>query len=141
MTSRLCERMFKPLSLLLASLIIGPAAASATAIHSSPARVQAVLGAGTADLHVELLPRTDDASKHIEIFWTQPTGIGPWPLVVFLHGHQDGSSTPGGKAFLDYGVLEDAATRGYIGVGVSQPGYGRSEGPADFMGTFTQRAV
>jgi dipeptidyl aminopeptidase/acylaminoacyl peptidase len=60
---------------------------------------------------------------------------------MFLHGHQDGTTTPGGKAFVDYGVLEDAAERGYIGVAVSQPGYGRSEGPADFMGPLTQGAV
>jgi dipeptidyl aminopeptidase/acylaminoacyl peptidase len=92
-------------------------------------------------VRIELLPRVDDPSKHVEIFWTQPTGIGPWPLVIFLHGHQDGSSTPGGKVFVEYGVLNEAAARGYVGVAVSQPGYGHSEGPLDFMGPFTQRGV
>ena len=130
------------LLLLFVSLIVGPtAAADATGRHSAPLIMHTLLGAEPPEVHVELLSRTDEPSKHVEIFWTQPKGTGPWPLVVFLHGHQDGSTTPGGKAFVDYGVLEDAATRGYVGVGVSQPGYGHSEGPPDFMGAFTQRAV
>jgi dipeptidyl aminopeptidase/acylaminoacyl peptidase len=128
--------------LLFGSLGIGPTAmAYAARPQAAPPIVHALLGAESAVVHVELLPRTDEPSKNVEIFWTQPNGPGPWPLVVFLHGHQDGSTTPGGKAFVDYGVLGDAATRGYVGVGVSQPGYGHSEGPADFMGSFTQRAV
>jgi dipeptidyl aminopeptidase/acylaminoacyl peptidase len=127
---------------LLGSLVIGPTAmAYAAGRHPTPRMAPALPGPESAVVHVELLSRTDEPSKHVEIFWTQPKGTGPWPLVVFLHGHQDGSTTPGGKAFVDYGVLEDMATRGYVGVGVSQPGYGRSEGPPDFMGSFTQRAV
>jgi dipeptidyl aminopeptidase/acylaminoacyl peptidase len=31
--------------------------------------------------------------------------------------------------------------RGYLAVAVSQPGYGKSAGPADFSGAFTQHAV
>jgi dipeptidyl aminopeptidase/acylaminoacyl peptidase len=128
--------------LLFGSLGIGPTAMTyAAARYSAPLIVHALLGAESAVVHVELLSRTDEPSKHVEIFWTQPKGTGPWPLVVFLHGHQDGSTTPGGKAFVDYGVLADAAARGYVGVAVSQPGYGHSEGPPDFMGSFTQRAV
>jgi dipeptidyl aminopeptidase/acylaminoacyl peptidase len=142
MTSRLCATTSIRLFPLFASLIIGPTTvANATGRHSAPLIVHALLGAEPADVHIELLPRSDEPSKHVEIFWTQPKGTGPWPLVIFLHGHQDGSATPGGKAFVDYGVLDDAAARGYVGVGVSQPGYGHSEGPADFMGLFTQRAV
>jgi len=128
--------------LLLASLIIGPTpAAYANGRHAAPLILHALPGAERAEVRIELLSRDDEPSKHVEIFWTQPKGTGPWPLVIFLHGHQDGSATPGGKAFVDYGVLDDAATRGYVGVAVSQPGYGRSEGPADFMGPVTQRAV
>ena len=128
--------------LLFGSLIIGPAAmAYAAGRHSAPLIIHGLLGTESALVHVELLSRTDEPSKHVEIFWTQPKGTGPWPLVVFLHGHQDGSTTAGGKAFVDYGVLDDMAMRGYVGVGVSQPGYGHSEGPPDFMGSFTQRAV
>ncbi|HEV3056834.1 MAG TPA: alpha/beta fold hydrolase [Vicinamibacterales bacterium] len=128
--------------LLLGSLSIAQTAmAFAAGRHSARSIVGALQSAEWAAVHVELLSRTDEPSKHVEIFWTQPKGTGPWPVVVFLHGHQDGSTTPGGKAFVDYGVLDDMATRGYVGVGVSQPGYGHSEGPPDFMGSFTQRAV
>jgi dipeptidyl aminopeptidase/acylaminoacyl peptidase len=128
--------------LLFGSLSIGQTAlAFAAGRHSAPPVISALQSTESAGVHVELLSRTDDPSKHVEIFWTQPRGTGPWPLVVFLHGHQDGSTTAGGKAFVDYGVLDDMAARGYVGVGVSQPGYGHSEGPPDFMGSFTQRAV
>src|SRR5579864_3801239 len=128
--------------LLGVSLVIGPTAgAYATGRHAAVLMARVVLESEPAAVHRELLPRTDDPSKHVEIYWTQPTGTGPWPVVVFLHGHQDGAATPGGQAFVDYGVLDNAAARGYVGVGVSQPGYGHSEGPADFMGVVTQRAV
>jgi dipeptidyl aminopeptidase/acylaminoacyl peptidase len=40
-----------------------------------------------------------------------------------------------------WGVLQQFANRGYLAVAVSQPGYGNSNGPADFCGEFTQHAV
>lgn len=94
------------------------------------------------------VPHPDDASKQVEYFVAQPPGPGPWPTVVLLHGHQDGlgpggllGGTPGGRQFVDWGVLTQLARRGYLAVAVSQPGYGRSSGPADFAGPFTQHAV
>jgi dipeptidyl aminopeptidase/acylaminoacyl peptidase len=60
--------------------------------------------------------------------------------VVLLHGHQEGAK-PGGKDFVDWGVLKQLAGRGYLAVAISQPGYGKSAGPADFCGVFTQHAV
>lgn len=82
----------------------------------------------------------DDATKTVEYFLERPSGYGPWPTVVLLHGHQDGAK-PGGEVFVDWGVLKQLAGRGYLVVAVSQPGYGRSTGPADFSGVFTQHAV
>lgn len=96
-------------------------------------------GSGVASAGLSI-PHPDDASKQVEYFVEQPSGQGPWPTIVLLHGHQDGSR-PGGKDFVDWGVLKNMADRGYLAVAVSQPGYGNSSGPADFSGPFTQNSV
>ena len=66
---------------------------------------------------------------------------GPWPTVVFLHGHQDAPSRNGGLAYENWGVLRQFAQKGYLAVSVSLPGYGGSSGSEDFAGPFTQDAV
>lgn len=81
-----------------------------------------------------------DASKKVEYFIEQPSGKGPWSTIVLLHGHQEGNR-PGGREFVNWGVLKELSERGYLAVAVSQPGYGNSSGPADFCGPFTQQAV
>ena len=95
-------------------------------------------GTEVAALHI---PHPDDASKQVEYFIEEPAGKGPWPTIVFLHGHQMGLSRPGGKVFVEWEVLKKFANRGYLAVAISQPGYGNSTGPADFCGAFTQHAV
>lgn len=87
------------------------------------------------------LAHPDRTSATIEYFVEQPAGSGPWPTVVFLHGHQNGLTTPGGRAFSDWGVLQRYAAKGYLAVSISLPGYGGSTGPADFAGPDTQGAV
>lgn len=95
---------------------------------------------GNARAEGLIVPHPDDSSRKVEYFIEQPSGAGPWPAVVFVHGHQE-SSRRGGKDFVKWGVLDRFAKRGYLAVAISQPGYGDSSGPADFCGTFTQRAV
>jgi dipeptidyl aminopeptidase/acylaminoacyl peptidase len=82
----------------------------------------------------------DDPAKKVEYFLEKPKSHGPWPTIVFLHGHQE-SPRAGGKDFVKWGVLDEFAGRGYLTVAISQPGYGGSTGPADFCGPFTQHAV
>lgn len=82
----------------------------------------------------------DDASKQVEYFIQKPGGKGPWPTIVFLHGHQQ-SPRLGGQDFVDWGVLKQFADRGFLAVAISQPGYGNSTGPSDYCGEFTQHAV
>jgi dipeptidyl aminopeptidase/acylaminoacyl peptidase len=86
------------------------------------------------------LPHPDDPAKKVEYFLEKPPGNGPWPTIILLHGHQEWPRA-GGKDFVNWGVLDEFANRGYLAVAVSQPGYGSSTGPADFCGPFTQHAV
>ena len=92
-------------------------------------------------LHHETIAVGREPSKKIEYFWMAPQGKGPWPAIVFIHGYQAGNGTPGGKAFVGYGVLDSAAARGYVGIAISQPGFGHSDGPPDFMGPATVGAA
>lgn len=82
----------------------------------------------------------DDVTKQVEYFFARPSGPKPWPTVVLLHGNQD-APRPGGKVFVDWGVLDQLAKRGYLAVAVSEPGHGNSTGSPDFCGPFTQHAV
>jgi len=84
------------------------------------------------------LPHPLDRKKKIEIYWLIPEGQGPWPVVISIHGHQE-PARPGASD--DFGWYRKLAKSGYIAVGVSQPGYGRSDGPPDYCGLFTQSAV
>jgi dipeptidyl aminopeptidase/acylaminoacyl peptidase len=86
------------------------------------------------------IPHPDDPSKQVEYFIEKPKGNGPWPTILLLHGHQNPPRV-GGKDFVQWGVLDQLAARGYLAVAVSQPGYGNSSGQADFCGPFTQHAV
>lgn len=88
------------------------------------------------------LPVAANGGKFVEYYWKRPRDSGVrHPVLVFLHGHQEGFNTPGGKAFVDFGMLDSAVHQGYVGVSVSQPGYGHSSGPPDFMGPATVAAI
>ena len=88
----------------------------------------------------EFLPHRQNISRKIEVFWTKPVEQGPWPAVLFIHGHQE-QSRDGGEALVRTGRLGIMASRGYVAAALSQPGYGNSDGPPDFCGPFTQEAV
>ncbi len=89
----------------------------------------------------ELIPHPSDAQRQVELFWRKPPGPGPFPLIVLVHGHQDLGGQVGGRVYADLGMLRTLSASGAVAVAVSQPGYGGSDGPADFCGPFTQDAV
>lgn len=95
---------------------------------------------GSARAESLFIPHPDDSSRSVEYFFEKPAGGGPWPSVVLVHGHQEWPRS-GGRDFVNWGVLDHFAKRGYLAVAISQPGYGGSSGPADFCGPFTQHAV
>ena len=39
------------------------------------------------------IPHPDDPAKRVEYFLEKPSTVGPWPTVVFLHGHQEVTRT------------------------------------------------
>lgn len=95
---------------------------------------------GPSTTSAETIPHPDKASAVVEYFVRKPPGVGPWPTVILLHGHQDGSRT-GGQVYEKWGVLDQLAHQGYLATSISLPGYGGSSGPEDFAGPYTQHAV
>ena len=89
-------------------------------------------------LRADTLPHPDDPAKQVEYFVGKPEGKGPWPTIVFIHGHQ-GPPRPGAQGSDEF--LNRLAKSGILAVVVSQPGYGNSSGPPDYCGPFTQHAV
>jgi dipeptidyl aminopeptidase/acylaminoacyl peptidase len=117
---------------LMLCLIVGAACAS-----SQDSFAQAI----QKTVERDSLPVAANGGKFVEYYWKRPAGAARYPVIVLIHGHQDGRNTRGGKAFVDFGVLDSAVNHGYVGVSVSQPGYGHSAGPADFMGPASVAAV
>ncbi|HXW53779.1 MAG TPA: prolyl oligopeptidase family serine peptidase, partial [Myxococcota bacterium] len=91
----------------------------------------------TETLH---LAHPDDSRKKVEYFVSAPKAHnGELPVLVFIHGHQSEQPT-GGKIFIDRESV-NYVKKGFLVASISQPGYGNSDGPADFCGPFTQSAV
>ncbi len=84
------------------------------------------------------IPHPMEGSKRVEYFWMKPSGPGPWPVVIAIHGHQEEERT-GGLASLPW--LRAQARLGRLALALSQPGYGGSDGPSDYCGPFTQAAL
>jgi dipeptidyl aminopeptidase/acylaminoacyl peptidase len=87
------------------------------------------------------LPNLNDPSEMVEYFISKPAGAGPWPTIILVHGHQDEVPKPGAKALANAGRLTEFARRGWVAIALSQPGYGRSDGPPDFCGPLSQAAI
>jgi dipeptidyl aminopeptidase/acylaminoacyl peptidase len=79
--------------------------------------------------------------QKVEFYWAKPKGSGPWPVILYIHGFQEGENTPGGRDLVDYGVLKAKAEKGIVAVSMSQPGFGKSTGPRDYCGPKTQKSA
>jgi len=78
----------------------------------------ALVDPGGWRIHRELLPDNQNRSKVIELFWTKPDGNGPFPAVLFIHGHQE-TQRNGGEAYVLTGRLGIMARRGYVAAAVA----------------------
>lgn len=95
-------------------------------------------------------PKSGDPAK-VELFVAKPAGNDPWPVILFVHGHQS-RPRPGGRVFTRLDRQPALATveegrptrmrdRDYIAAALSLPGYGATSGPPDFCGPRSQAAV
>lgn len=86
-----------------------------------------------------LIDRGDGAA--VELFQAEAAGAAPAGAILFVHGNQGGLLL-GAKEFANDGTLLRFSSRLNItAAAVSQPGFGASDGPADFCGPSTQRAI
>ena len=72
--------------------------------------------------------------KNVEAISFEPRGSGPFPALLLIPGHATTARDwiPNGLTY---------ARNGYAGLAVSQPGYGKSEGPADYVGPKTLKVL
>jgi len=72
--------------------------------------------------------------KTVEAISFEPKGAGPFPGVLLIPGYE--------RTARDIAPLGIRLSReGFAGLAVSQPGYGESDGPADFVGPKTIAAM
>ncbi len=84
---------------------------------------------------------TTSSNDRVEYLWSQPEGKGPWPVLVLIHPHQEWPNKIGAEIFVRNNSLSYWTQKGFVTVAVSQPGYGESQGPADYCGPKSQMAV
>ncbi len=103
-----------------------------------------------AEVQYESLTDLADRDRTIDMLWWPPDeGAGPWPTILFVHGYQppdpDTGTPPGARAMLEtpprYPLFNVFRDKGYLVAAVSQAGYGKTDGPMDFCGPLTQRAI
>lgn len=90
-----------------------------------------------ANLTRTLLPHPFDPGQKIEVLTEAPQGRQTFPLIVFLHG----VSMLKGAADFSPKVFEYWLEQGIGVAAISLPGFGSSDGPRDFCGSFTLAAL
>src|SRR3989344_3153968 len=97
--------------------------------------------AGIAAQPIEEFLKLSSSNQKIEFYLQKPDGPGPFPVLLLIHPHQEWPSKIGAKFFVNSGTMKSWAEKGWMTVAFSQPGYGASDGPADFCGPATQQAA
>lgn len=88
-----------------------------------------------------LLRPTELKGRNVELFLAEPETSHARGMILFVHGHQEGSRI-GGRDLANNGMLNRfAETFDVFAASLSQPGYGRSDGPPDFCGPVSQTAI
>jgi len=96
-------------------------------------------GVAMLDVTRHLIDRGDGA--RVELFQAQPESTTPAGAILFVHGNQGGRLI-GAQETVDSGtLLRFCSGLNITAAAVSQPGFGASDGPADFCGPNTQRAI
>lgn len=72
--------------------------------------------------------------KNVEAISFQPRGAGPYPALLLIPGHATTA-----RDWIGNGLTY--ARNGYAGLAVSQPGYGGSQGPGDYVGPKTIKVL
>ncbi|MGH9766246.1 MAG: alpha/beta hydrolase family protein [Blastocatellia bacterium] len=72
--------------------------------------------------------------KNVEAITFKPEGDGPFPGLLLIPGHATTA-----RDWISNGLTY--ARAGYAGVAVSQPNYGKSEGPGDYVGPKTIKTL
>lgn len=72
--------------------------------------------------------------KNVEAISFEPRGTGPFPALLLIPGHATTA-----RDWIPNGLTYSG--NGYAGLAVSQPGYGRSEGPGDYVGPKTIKVL
>lgn len=56
--------------------------------HEEPFASSTFLAANGHVVQRLFVTHSHDPNKKIELFWMIPEGTGPWPVCLFIHGHQ-----------------------------------------------------
>jgi len=126
-----------PLCAILLHVVVAPAAAQPRAPERD-AIVQTIEKDGCATLEAAAVRvcRADYASegRTLEALSLRPIADGRHPAVLMIPGFERTA-----RDLITLGV--QLAREGFAGLAVTQPGFGRSQGPADFVGPRTIRAL
>lgn len=86
-----------------------------------------------------MIPQGDGTA--VELFQASAIGTAPTGALLLVQGNQGGRRL-GASEFVDSGALTRFSSRlNIVTAAVSQPGFGDTDGPADFCGSRTQQAI